>query len=141
MVNTSAGRATCSANPMQPTLEQIQSAGCISDTVTHGPITSINAYASLIACFWRLLPVAKGRKRLWIQPVSRDRQKRPRREKNAGTVLKTALIRKICRRLVDQQTKKLRRNAIFVPILTVKPALRPHCVSGAERPIASGASR
>jgi len=55
--------------------------------------------------------------------------------------LKTALLRKICRRSVDQQTKKLPGNAIFVPILTVKPALRPHSVSGVERSIASGVSR
>ena len=39
-------------------------------------------------------------------------------------VLKSALLRKICQRLVSQQTENLRRNAIFVPVLTVKPALK-----------------
>lgn len=43
---------------------------------------------------------------------------------NACTVLKSALLRKICQRLVNQQTGKLRRNAIFIPVLTVKPALK-----------------
>lgn len=43
---------------------------------------------------------------------------------NACTALKSALLRKICRCLDSQQTWTLRRNAIFVPILTVKLALK-----------------
>ncbi|WP_083207082.1 hypothetical protein [Pseudomonas sp. 24 R 17] len=38
--------------------------------------------------------------------------------------MKSALLRKICQRLVNQQTGNLRRAAIFVPVLTVKPALK-----------------
>lgn len=41
---------------------------------------------------------------------------------NARTVLKFALLREICQRLVNQQTGNLRRNAIFGPLQTVKPA-------------------
>lgn len=48
---------------------------------------------------------------------------RPRLCKNAGIVLTSALLRKICKRLVSQQTCILSRNAIFAPLLTVKPAL------------------
>jgi hypothetical protein len=44
---------------------------------------------------------------------------------NACSVLKSALLRKICPRLVNQQTGDLRRSAIFAPVLTVKPALKP----------------
>ena len=44
--------------------------------------------------------------------------------KNAGTILKSALLRKICQSLINQQTYNLRRNAIFVPILTIKRALK-----------------
>jgi hypothetical protein len=40
------------------------------------------------------------------QPVSSDRQKSPLAVKKAGTVLKTALLGKICWRLVDLQTQK-----------------------------------
>ena len=43
---------------------------------------------------------------------------------NAFTVLKSALLRKICRSLVGQQTENLRSNAILAPILTVKFALK-----------------
>lgn len=41
---------------------------------------------------------------------------------NACAILNSALLRKICARLVNQQTRNLHRNAIFVPVLTVKPA-------------------
>lgn len=41
--------------------------------------------------------------------------------KNAGSVLKSALLLKICRRLICQQTLSLRRRAFFVPIQTIKP--------------------
>lgn len=50
------------------------------------------------------------------KPVSRDRQKTPQTLKPAGTVLKNVLLRKICRRGLISRRKKLRRNAIFVPI-------------------------
>lgn len=43
---------------------------------------------------------------------------------NACAVLKSALLRKICQRLVNQQPGNLRRNAVFVPVLTVKPVLK-----------------
>ena len=52
-------------------------------------------------------------------------RERPRLCENACAVLKSALLRKICQRLVNQQTGNLRRSAIFVPVLTVKPA--PKC--------------
>lgn len=45
--------------------------------------------------------------------------------KRAGTALKSALLRKICQRLVNQWTWNLRRSAIFALVLSVKPALKP----------------
>ena len=62
----------------------------------------------MTAAFGRLLPVAKG-------------SKRPRLCENACAVLRSALLRKICQRLVNQQPENLRRNAIFAPVLAVKP--------------------
>ena len=53
-----------------------------------------------------------------------DDRIRPRLCENACAILKSALLRKICQRLVNQQTGNLRRNAIFVPALTVKLALK-----------------
>lgn len=44
--------------------------------------------------------------------------------KNADTVLKSALLRKICQRLVGQPAQNLRRLAFLVAILTVKLALK-----------------
>jgi len=46
---------------------------------------------------------------------------RPRLCENACAILKSALLRKICQRLVNQQAVNLSRNAIFVAVLTVKP--------------------
>ncbi len=70
---------------------------------------------------------------------SRDRQKTPQAVKKSGTVLKTALLRKICRHLVDQQTKNLCRNATFVPILTVKlPLLGPIVCPGPSGQLRAG---
>lgn len=46
----------------------------------------------------------------------------PRLCKNAGSVLKSALLLKICQCLVSPQTRILRRSAIFVPTQTAKPA-------------------
>ena len=43
---------------------------------------------------------------------------------NACAVFKSALLRKICQHLVNQQPGNLRRNAIFAYALTVKPALK-----------------
>jgi len=56
-----------------------------------------------------------------------DRQRttvccRPRLRENACAVLKSALLRKICQRLFASAGRKLCRSAIFVPVLTVKPA-------------------
>jgi len=59
--------------------------------------------------------------------------KRPRLCKNAGSVLKSALLLKICRRLVSQQTWNLRRNAFFVPTQTIKPARKRFYTASAIR--------
>jgi hypothetical protein len=48
--------------------------------------------------------------------------KRPRLCENACAALKSALLGKICERLVNQETENLRRSAIFVPVLTENPA-------------------
>ncbi len=48
-------------------------------------------------------------------------RKRPRLCENACAILKSALLRKICQRLVNQQAVNLSRNAIFFAVLTVKP--------------------
>lgn len=56
-------------------------------------------------------------------PVTTGR-KRPRLCENTCAVLKSALLRKIRQRLVNQQTGNLRSNAIFVPFLTVKLDLK-----------------
>jgi hypothetical protein len=80
----------------------------------------------------RLLPVVTGRygsvaalgerpKTTRIAAAAIDRS-RPRLCKNAGSALKSALLLKIFRSLVSQQTWSLRRYATFVPIQTIKPA-------------------
>lgn len=48
----------------------------------------------------------------------------PRVCKNACAVLKSALLRKICWCLCNQQTRNLRRNAIIAPAPTVKRVLK-----------------
>jgi hypothetical protein len=49
-------------------------------------------------------------------------RERPRLCENTCAVLKSALLCKIRERLINQQTENLRKSAIFVPVLTKKPA-------------------
>jgi hypothetical protein len=62
-----------------------------------------------VTAFGRFLPVATG-------------SYGSRLCENACAVLKSALLRKICQRLVNQQAENLRRNAIFAPVPAIKPA-------------------
>lgn len=73
-----------------------------------------------LAAFGRFLPFVTG-------------SNRPRLCKNAGLVLKSASLRKIRQRLVMQQTWNLRRRAIFVPNLLLKPALKRFYTASAIR--------
>lgn len=49
---------------------------------------------------------------------SLESRNRPRLSVDACAVLKSALLREICERLVNPQTGHLRRNKIFIPVLT-----------------------
>lgn len=61
-----------------------------------------------------------------------DGPESPRVCKNADTVWKSASLRRICQHLASQQTLNLRRNAIFVLVLTVKPALKRFYIASTQ---------